>query len=203
MTTDLDPERQRQARQYARIKRRMWLADQAVSLLYAGLWLVAGWAVGLRTWLAGFTDSDWVLVLAFAAVFGGLYLAIELPLGYYAGFVLPHRFGQSTQSARDWVLDQLKGLAVAAPLGLVLLELTYWALRSAGDSWWLWVAAGLLVVSVLLTHLAPVLIMPLFNTFIPLGDEHADLAATGNSQTFATAMVRLANQNLGDVEPEA
>ena len=49
MTTDLDPERQRQARQYARIKRRMWLADQAIRLLYAGLWLVAGWAVGLRT----------------------------------------------------------------------------------------------------------------------------------------------------------
>ncbi len=155
----------------------MWLADQALSLLYAGLWLVAGWAVGLRMWLAGFTDSDWVLVLAFAAVFGGLYLALGLPLGYYTGFVLPHRFGQSTQSARDWVLDQLKGLAVGVPLGLVLLELTYWALRSAGGAWWLWVAAGLLVVSVLLTHLAPVLIMPLFNTFIPLGHEHADLAA--------------------------
>jgi STE24 endopeptidase len=34
----------------------------------------------------------------------------------------------------------------------------------------------MLVFSVLLSNLAPVLIMPLFNKFVPLGDEHAELA---------------------------
>jgi STE24 endopeptidase len=33
-----------------------------------------------------------------------------------------------------------------------------------------------LIFNVLLSNLAPVLIMPLFNKYVPLGDEHKDLA---------------------------
>jgi len=56
------------------------------------------------------------------------------------------------------------------------LELLYLALRATGDLWWLWAAVGMLLFSVLLSNLAPILIMPLFNKYIPLGDEHKELA---------------------------
>jgi STE24 endopeptidase len=176
MTTELDPERQRQAKQYARIRRRLWLVDTIFSGLYALAWLFFGWAISLRAWLNQFTHSEWILVPLFVAVFGGIYTILNLPLGYYSGFVLPHRFGQSNQSFKDWVIDQLKGLAIGAPIGLILLELLYLALRVTGALWWLWAAIGLLIFNVLLTNLAPILIMPLFNKYVPLGDEHKDLA---------------------------
>jgi STE24 endopeptidase len=175
--TVIDPERQEKAKDYARLRRRLWLIDTLFEALYALVWLVFGWALGLRHWLTGLTANDWLLVAGFAAVFGGIYFVINLPLGYYAGFVLPHRFDQSTQSLKDWIVDQLKGLLVAAPLGLLLLEGIYLFLRAFPGTWWLWAAGGLLVVNVLLTNLAPVLIMPLFNKFVPLGEEHAELAA--------------------------
>jgi STE24 endopeptidase len=54
--------------------------------------------------------------------------------------------------------------------------LLYLALRATGNLWWLWAAGGLLVFNVLLINLAPILIMPLFNKYVPLGDEHKDLA---------------------------
>ena len=41
---------------------------------------------------------------------------------------------------------------------------------------WLWAAAGYLVLIVLLSYVAPVIFMPLFNKFVPLGQEHQDLA---------------------------
>ncbi len=173
--TQIDPERQKQAKQYARIKRRLWVVDQAVSLLYALLWLVTGWAASLRDWLNQFTGNDWLLVAGFATVFGGFYFLLNLPLGYYAGFVLPHRFDLSTQSLKDWIIDQVKGLGISAVLGLLVLQLVYLALRLTGDAWWLWVTGGMLVFSVILGNLAPILIMPIFNKFTPLGDEHADL----------------------------
>ncbi len=173
--TQIDPERQKQAKQYARIKRRLWVADQALSLVYALLWLVTGWATALRDWLNQLTGNDWLLVAGFAAVFGGIYFFLNLPLGYYAGFVLPHRFELSTQSLKDWIIDQVKGLAVSAVLGLLVLQLVYLALRLTGDAWWLWVTGGMLVFSVILGNLAPILIMPIFNKFTPLGEEHADL----------------------------
>ena len=174
--TTLDPERQQQAKQYARINRRLWLVGMLLSALYALAWLFFGWAIGLRDWLTGISSNPWFLVAGFIAIFGGIYAIVTLPLEYYSGFVLPHRFDQSNQTLKDWIVDQLKGLAIGLPLGLLLLELLYLALRATGNLWWLWAAGGLLVFNVLLSNLAPVLIMPIFNKFVPLGDAHADLA---------------------------
>jgi len=176
MTGGLDPEKQAQAKQYARIHRRLWLVDTLLSAAYLLLWLFFGWAGALAGWLKTFTSNDWLLVLGFIIVFGGIASLLELPLSYYSGYVLPHRFGQSTQALWGWVADQLKGLAIGAPIGLLVLELVYLALRLTGGWWWAWTAAGMLVFTVVVSNLAPILIMPLFNKFVPLGEEHADLA---------------------------
>ena len=176
ITNSVDPEKQEQARQYARIRRRLWLLETLASAIYVLAWLLFGWGKALAGWLRTFTTNDWLLVLGFILIFGGIASLLELPLGYYSGYVLPHRFGQSTQDFKGWVMDQLKGLLVSAPLGLIVLELVYLALRLTGGWWWLWTGAGMLVFSVILSNLAPILIMPLFNKFVPLGDEHAELA---------------------------
>jgi STE24 endopeptidase len=174
--TVLDPEKQKQAKEYARIRRRLWLVDTIFSAVYALLWLLLGWTISLRNSLSTFTTNPWLLVPLFVIIFGGIYTVINLLLGYYSGFVLPHRFGQSNQTFKDWVIDQLKGLAVGAPIGLILLELLYLALRATGDLWWLWAAGGMLIFTVILSNLAPVLIAPIFNKYVPLDDEHKELA---------------------------
>ena len=173
--TILDPEKQKQAKEYSRINRRLWLVDTLFSAIYALAWLFLGWSNSVRAWLMTFTTNDWLLVAFYIAIFGGIYAILNLPLGYYSGFVLPHRFDQSNQSFKDWVVDQLKGLAIGVPLGLLMLELLYLALRLTGNAWWLWVAGGLLFFNVLISNLAPVLIMPLFNKYVPLGDDHKEL----------------------------
>ena len=57
-----------------------------------------------------------------------------------------------------------------------MLEIIYAILRVYPTMWWLWAAAILLLFNVLLENLAPILLMTLFNKFVPLGDEHAELA---------------------------
>ena len=183
MQTTLDPERQKQAKEYARIRRRLWLVDTAFSAVYALAWLFFGWSISVREWLTTLvtgnwsvtTGSDWLIIALYIAIFGGVYSLLTMPLGYYSGFVLPHRFGQSNQSLKDWIVDRIKGLAIGAPLGLLMLELLYLALRLTGELWWLYAAGGLLLFNVILSNLAPVLIMPLFNKYVSLGDEHKDL----------------------------
>jgi STE24 endopeptidase len=174
--TTLDPERQKLAKEYARISRRLWLVDTTFSAVYALAWLFLGWSILLREWLSGFTTNPWLLVPVFAAVFGGIAFLIDLPLSYYSGFILPHRYDQSTQSLKDWIIDQIKGMAIALPIGLILLEGVYAFLRAFPDTWWLWTAGALLIFQVILANLAPILIAPIFNKYVPLGDEHADLA---------------------------
>ena len=174
-TIQLDAERQKQAREYARIRRRLSLLGMGITGIYALAWLAFGWENGLQGWLATLTSSAALQVALFGLVFGGIYSLVSLPLDFYSGFTLPHRFGQSTETLKGWINDQLKGLAIGAPLGLGLLELVYALLRWQPDTWWLWVTAALILINVLLANLAPVLIMPLFNKFVPLGEEHAAL----------------------------
>jgi STE24 endopeptidase len=177
ITTTLDPERQKRAKEYARINRRLMLVDMAFGGLYALLWLFLGWSEALKQALLGWTTNAWLLVIAYAAVFGGIYFLIDLPLTYYEGFVLPHRFEISNQTLRGWVSDQVKGLLLGSVLGGLLLEIIYVVLRLYPDTWWLWAAGILLLFSVILANLAPVLLMPIFYKFVPLGDEYADLKA--------------------------
>jgi STE24 endopeptidase len=101
---------------------------------------------------------------------------LELPLSYYGGFVLPHRFGLSTQGMADWVFDRLKAGLISGALGLVMIQILYLALAIWPQSWWLPVGFVYLVVGVVLSALAPVLIAPLFFKFTPLEEDHRDLA---------------------------
>lgn len=171
----LDQERQGKAREYARIGRRLLVVDLLIGGIYAIVWLIFGWVDGLKSALLSFTSNEWLLVASFAAVFGGIYYLIILPLSYYEGFVLPHRFGQSTQSLRGWLGDQLKSLLLGVLIGGLLLEVIYAVLRTTPELWWLWAALILLIFNVVLANLAPVLLFPIFYNFVSLGDEYTEL----------------------------
>ena len=172
----LDPERQKRAKSYARIRRRLFLVDVLIGGVYVLAWLAFGWSAGLKAALVNLTTNDWLLVAGFGAIFGGVYFVIDLPFTYYSAFVLPHRFDLSTQTLRGWIADVVKGGLIAAVLGGLILEVVYAVLRAAPDTWWLWAGGLALLFNVALTNLAPVLIAPLSFKFVPLGDEHADLA---------------------------
>lgn len=171
----LDTNRQKKAREYARIQRRFLLADLGLGLLLLVLWLVLGWSAALRDWIQNWTDNPWLAVAVFGGIFGGIFYLIDLPLSYYTGFILPHRFEQSNQTLRGWITDQFKNLLVTLVLGGLILEAVYFLLRTAPQNWWVWAGIFLLVFNILLANLAPILIFPLFYKFIPLSAEHQDL----------------------------
>jgi STE24 endopeptidase len=173
--TSLDPNRQEQAKIYARIRRKLLLVDLLLGTAYILIWLLTGWSIALRNFLMTLTTSPWLLVPAFGLVLGGIYFIIDLPLSYYSEYVLPHRFDTSTQTLKSWIADLLKGLLLSALLGGILIEIVYLVLRVAPQTWWLWTGLILLIFNVLLTNLSPILIMPLFNKFVPLGEENAEL----------------------------
>ncbi|MBF8281628.1 MAG: Ste24 endopeptidase [Anaerolineales bacterium] len=173
----LDPERQTKAKAYARLRRRLFFVNLGLSGMVTLAWLIFGWSAALKGGLLTFTRNDWLLVAAFGAIFYLSFAALELPLEYYSGFVLPHRYDQSTETLGGWAKDQLLGLLLTAVIGLPVLEGVYWLLRVTGPLWWMWAAAGYVLLAVSLSSLAPVIILPLFNKYAPLGEEHAELAA--------------------------
>jgi STE24 endopeptidase len=172
----LDPEKQKRAKQLARINRRLMMVDLAISALYFVAWLAFGWSEAVKNWLMGFARNDWLLVFLYVLIIGSILFVINLPLSFYQGYTLPHRFDLSTQSIGGWITDQVKSILLGGILGMIVLEIIYAILRAFPSLWWLWVAGVLLVFNVILANLAPTLLMPLFNKFVPLGEEHAELA---------------------------
>lgn len=180
----LDKERQAQAREYARIRRRLMLLQLAAGAIYVLLWILLGWATELRSLLDSQSnggilpfDPHWTIrLMLFVLGFGLPWSLLTLPLSYYSGFVLPHRYDQSTQTLREWIWDGLKSTLVSLVIGTPLLIGLYALLRASGDAWWLWAAVGYTFFGVILTSLAPVLLMPLFYEFKPLSDDRQDLA---------------------------
>ena len=178
----LDPERQELADQYARIRRRLWALNLLLNGLYLGLWAGLGWAVEVRQALVPYAAERfgialpwWVELVLFAALLFGPWTILTLPLDYYSGFVLPHRFDLSTQTLRGWLSDMVKGAALGMIIGTPLLIAFYGTIRLAPKTWWIWTAGGYTLVTAVLTTIAPILLMPIFFKFKPLGEEHADL----------------------------
>lgn len=171
--TQIDPARQEKAREYGRIRRRLFVAELCIAAALTLLWLFSGASAALGRQIAALTSNEWLAVVLYMLAFGATYGVIDLPLAYYSGFVLPHRYGLSTQTLGAFIADGIKGAAVGGAIGLVVIEVIYALLRAAPDSWWLWTAAFMLLFSVVLANLAPVLILPLFYKLTPVDD--ADL----------------------------
>ncbi len=183
----IDPERQRQAKEYARISHRLLALDVAFSALV----ILAVLALGVNVWLKqiviAISSNVWIATFLYFAAGFVAYEVLFFPLSYYSGFVLPHRYGLSTQTLRAWLIDVAKGGALGIVLGGIVIEVIYFVLRTApplpllaggvggGSSWWLWASAFMIVFNILLTNLSPVLILPIFFKFKPLED--ADLVA--------------------------
>ncbi|MFP3855353.1 MAG: M48 family metallopeptidase [Anaerolineales bacterium] len=190
----LDPEKQEQARNYARIRRRLMAFEMLLSTVYLILWLAVGWHRQIQPVLEGWFGAGipwWLRLLLTAAVIGLPYAVITAPISYYSGFVLPHRFDLSTQSLQDWLIDQIKGMAVSLALGLPLLVGLYAVIRNAPETWWLWAAGLYTLVTAVLAALAPVLLLPIFFNVEPLSEDY---------ETLRQRLIRLARSASTKIE---
>lgn len=170
-TETLDPERQQKAKAYARIGRRIFVIELLLGVAYVFAWILTGLSPWLRDQVHTLTQATWLSVPLFAAGFGLPYVILSAPLTYYSGFVLPHKYEQSVQSFKSWLLDQVKEMLIAGGLGLIVLEIIYALLGVAPQNWWLWMGLVMLVFTVLLSNLAPILIFPIFYKYKPLENE--------------------------------
>ncbi|MBC7658853.1 MAG: M48 family metallopeptidase [Chitinophagaceae bacterium] len=108
--------------------------------------------------------------LAVFAILGALSFIAGLPFGYYNTFVIEERHGFNRQTKRGFWLDQVKGIALGAILGGLVIAVLLWIMNHMGSSWW-WIAwLAIFGFSLLTAWLYPTLLAPLFNTFSPLDE---------------------------------
>lgn len=163
--------RDARARQYHRIRRWLSLAGFALSLAVLAALLLTGSSARLRDLALGVTPREPLALLIYLLLLGAITKLAGLPLSFYSGYVLEHRFELSNQNLKSWTRDYAKGVALSFALGVAGAEWVYFTLRRAPQHWWLLSAGVFVLFFILLAHLAPVLIFPLFFKFKPLENE--------------------------------
>ena len=173
------------ARAYLRVNSRFDIIRDSTSLCV----LLVFWFAGGFGWLdrlaRAHTSSELTAGLAFlAAIFVGQTL-LSIPFSAYRTFVIEERFGFNRSTPATFVLDRIKGLLLAALLGLPLAAGVLWIFYHVNHAWlWAWLLVTMF--QIILTWLAPSLIMPLFNKFTPMpeGELKQQIEALGRRCGF-------------------
>ena len=113
------------AKAYSRTKLIAGVSSSIISFLVLVLlvWLeltrhIADWA-----WAIG--SHRYLALLLFTAIVGLLQAFTTLPISFYSGYVVEHRYSLSNQSLGQWAWERLKGNLVGLPLVAVVLIIIY------------------------------------------------------------------------------
>ncbi len=158
------------AKRYSRSQLALFAVSTGLGLFRLAWFAVSGRSASLRDAVADRVPDRRLrppVFLAVAAVLGWL---ANLPLAYFGGHRLERRYELTRQTGRGWFGDQLKALALGLALQVPLTSAAYDVIRRRPRDWWLILAAATVPLALLASNLGPVLIMPLFNRFDPLGD---------------------------------
>ncbi len=154
---------------YARANARLNLVSETAGLVVVVLAMRGGAFNWLDKMAMALFDAPIAQGLAFFALLSlASYLLLSLPTALYRTFVLEERYGFNRTTPALFMLDALKSMLLAAIIGGPLLSGVLWFFAALGS--WAWLAAWAFTVLAMLAiqYVAPVIILPLFNTFTPL-----------------------------------
>ena len=165
------------AKEYDALHNRLFLIQILVLGTLLAAYQFSGASAALAHGLSGrFGDGIWYVTNAIytaVSVFG--FAAFMMPFSYYSGYVLEHHYELSNETFGDWLADFLKSLAIDLLLATFLFSVIYALLRLIPGWWWVAAAVFYILFAVVMSTIAPVVIMPLFHKFEPL--EEGDLTA--------------------------
>ena len=161
-----------EARRYNQIKRWLGFADLTTGFVFLVVLLVTGWSSRLRDLALGPGEHRNYYFAIALYVFSLLAISkvVGSGLEYYA-FRLERRYHLSDQTLRAWLWDETKTLLLSFALATIVVELVYWTIRFAPQSWWLIAWVIFLALFVLMAQIAPVVLFPIFYKFSPLNND--------------------------------
>jgi len=122
------------------------------------------WSAGMRNLAERITRFKPLQTLIYWVEYLLLISILTFPLTVYEEYFREHKYGLATQTFGPWFSDQLKGLVVSLVLGGVAVMGLIGIVRRLTRTWWIWGAIASEVFSIVVVLIAPVFLVPIFNT---------------------------------------
>ena len=143
----------------------LWSAGIALLLLFTGL------SARMRDRAERWAGSETLRTLGYWVQFVAVTAVLGFPLSVYRDWFREHHYGLSNLTFAGWLGEEGKGLLVSLVFGGLALVALYAVVRRLPRTWWVW-GAGITVAFFIIGALvAPVLIVPLFNSPKRLADQ--------------------------------
>jgi len=159
------------SKKYNNTKLAIGIGKAIISFILLYLFIALGFSLSLQNYIQTFTENSYLVFIIFVFVIGIFSSVLFMPINIYTGFYLEHKYNLSNQTFFKYLVENVKSMLVGLVIGIPILLLFFYVINQFGDLWWLVFASAMFVISVVLSQLFPILILPIFYKILPLNDE--------------------------------
>lgn len=160
----------RRSLEYSQANFSLSITNATYSIIIMVLALALGVFGTIDKYVREQVQSEILIALIFFAIIGLVSDVLDLPFDIYGTFVVEAKFGFNKTTPATFVLDKLKGYALAGLIGGGLLALIVFIYQETGGAFWILGWLLLSGFSLVMFMFGTTLILPLFNKLKPLED---------------------------------
>jgi Zn-dependent protease with chaperone function len=191
------------ASRYHRLKRQSAVMSVALAAVVLGGLLLSGasrvLADAAGSWAHAspgrFSPSA---IAMYVVLLAAVQEATALPVTYYRGFFLEHRYGLSSETFGGWLRDHAKAVALGLLFAAAGAEVVYLLLKVLPAWWWLASAAVFAAAMFGIARLLPLVLLPLFYKFTPLDRESLRARLVSLSERAGVPVLGIYEWGLGE-----
>ncbi|NLJ77870.1 MAG: M48 family metallopeptidase [Tissierellia bacterium] len=156
---------------YRKASLNIWAVNLVLKFLFPLLLLITGLSNRIGIFARGSGRSLFWTGFIYVVIFSIIDLLIALPIDFYGGFILRHRYGFSNQSLFRWLEIVFKNFIINGLVFSLLIWFPYYLIFRSPNRWWLYL--GLLAIPAIafVTFISPMYVDPIFNRYTSIEDD--------------------------------
>jgi STE24 endopeptidase len=159
------------SKKYNNTKLAIGISKAVISFVLLILFIASGYSLKLQNYIQSYSENQYIVFILFTFVIGIFSSILFMPINIYTGYYLEHKYNLSNQTFFKYFLENVKSMLVGLAIGIPILLLFFFIINRFDDLWWLVFASAMFLISVVLSQLFPILILPIFYKILPLEDE--------------------------------
>ncbi len=181
-----DAEKYKKSQNYLKDKTKLSFISSSVSLVVSIAFILAGGFNCADVFARSFGYGEIGSGIIFVSVLFLLMEIIQIPFSVYNTFVIEEKYGFNKTTIKTFVSDIFKSLLLTFIIGIPVFSLIVWFFIKFQNTAWIYASITVILFELLITFIAPVFIMPLFNKYVPLedGELKTELEKYAKEQNF-------------------
>ncbi|MBR3654724.1 MAG: M48 family metallopeptidase [Elusimicrobia bacterium] len=181
-----DEEKYKKSQNYLKDRTKFSFVSSTTSLIISIIFILVGGFNYVDLFARKFGYGEIVTGLIFVTVLMLLLQIIQIPFSAYSTFVIEEKYGFNKTTIKTFVTDIIKNLILTAVIGLPIFAVIIMFFIKYGSLAWIYASITVILFELLITFIAPVFIMPLFNKYVPLedGELKTELEKYAKEQNF-------------------